>query len=162
MWTTGNLKFGSNFKHKCVYIHICTRLCRARTVSLFCYLAFIFSVYAAIFLKKNKAKSLRGNATKATVAHYEWKTPPEMPLIVEISDVHDSFRRSELPVSLCGGFPQGAFSLFWMKEAYGRAHHVCALLSFCSGCLTLLLMFLCQEAAQPCSSAAPGPQLLRP
>lgn len=85
-----------------------------------------------------------------------------MPLIVEISDVQDSFTRSELPVILCGGFPQGTFPLLWMDQAYGRAHHVCALLSFCSGCLSLSLMLLCQEAAQHCSSAAPGPQLLTP
>lgn len=41
------------------------------TLSLFFYLAFIFNVYAAIVLKKNEAKSLRGNATKAIVAHYK-------------------------------------------------------------------------------------------
>lgn len=143
-----------------MYIYICNRLCRVHTVSLFFYLAFIFNVYAAIFLKKNKVKSHQGNITKATAAHYEWKMPPETPLIVEISDVQDSFRWSELPVRLCGGFPQGAFPLFWMEEAYGRAHHICTLLSSCSGCLSLSLMLLCQEANQPCSSAASGPQML--
>lgn len=68
------------------------------------------------------------------------------PLIVEISNVQDSFRWRELPVILCGGFPQGTFPLFFMEEAYGRVHHICALLCCCAGCLSLLLMLLCQKA----------------
>lgn len=102
------------------------------------------------FLKKKKEKNRKApeeTLQKLQLHIMNEKSHERAPLIVEISDVQDSFRRSELPVSLCGGFPQGTLPLFWMEEAYGRVHHVCALLCFCTGCLPLSLMLLCQEAA---------------
>lgn len=82
------------------------------TLSTFYCLTFMFPCSCCSLFKEEKHRSLRGNATKATVAHYEWgekkkKSHKRASLIVEILEIRGSFRRSQLPVSLCGGSPPG-------------------------------------------------------
>lgn len=132
------------------------------TVSCFIFLlAFIFNVSAAIFLKKGKKRKASEETPQKRQMHIRnEKSHKRAPLIVEISDVQDSFKRSELPVSLCGGFPQGKFPLFWMEEAYGRVHPACSVLF-----LFWVFVFVaddsssgaCSLSLQPHGSAAPGP-----
>lgn len=136
---------------------VCIRMGCEYTPSIFYRLTFMLHVHAAVFLKKRNTEASKEMRQKLLLRIMNGKkSHKRASLIVEISDIQGSFRRSQLPVSLCGGSPQGTLPLFRMEEAYGRVHHICALLCCCAGCLSLLLLY--QEAAhclhQPSRSTA--------